>query len=246
MKLHILCIGLIAIMASGISSPVLAKTYVYLLAGQSNMMGKSQTHQLPVQYRTIPDNVTFYYQGRERTLADDDYFGPEVMFAHEVASALPNDQHIIVKYVASGSYISQWASGQPLYQGLLRQFSLLPDTLSEYPVDSIIWMQGESDCRDSQLAQQYGQRLQRLIDHLRYDLNSPDSLFIIGAVSPNNVGFPAVNQVRKQQKDTHQAVKNTRFVETNDLETFDNTHFNVNGLLALGKRFAQAHLQDKQ
>jgi hypothetical protein len=229
-----------------LSTTLSAKTHVYILAGQSNMMGKTQTHQLPSAYRQTPANITFYYQGRERKLADDAYFGPEVVFAHEVSKAFPDDQHIIIKYVASGSYIHEWAKGQPLYKGLIRQFKLaLPsqDNNTFPNVDSVIWMQGESDCRSTELAQAYGGRLNQLIHDLRKDLASPHSLFIIGSVSPQNVGFPAVNDVRLQQKRIHQSVVNTRLIETKDLETFDNTHFNTNGLMELGKRFAEAYVQ---
>ncbi|MGV6809898.1 MAG: sialate O-acetylesterase [bacterium] len=220
-----------------------AKTHIYVLAGQSNMMGKTHTQELPARYRQQPPNVRFYYQGRQRQLADDVYFGPEISFAHQVASVFPDDQHIIIKYVASGSYIREWSPKQPLYQGLLRQIQLvnLPEALST--IDAIVWMQGESDCRSTQLAQQYGRRLHQFITQLRRDLASPNSLFIMGGVSPQNQGFPAVEQVRVQQQAIHQTVTNTRYIETNDLPTFDNTHFNTDGLLALGERFAAAYIE---
>lgn len=241
MKIILLFISFITCFV--ISMALSAKTHIYLLAGQSNMMGKTQTQELPAFYRQTPKNVHFYYQGRKRQLADDVYFGPEVAFAHEVAKALPNDQHIIIKYVASGSYIREWSPTQPLYQGLLRQITLLklPDALST--IDAIVWMQGESDCRSVQLAQQYGQRLNQFITKLRRDLKSPNSLFIMGGVSPQNKGFPAIEQVRVQQQKVHQTVTNTRYIETNDLPTFDNTHFNTAGLIELGKRFAAAYIQ---
>lgn len=248
MKLKNLLILLAVIFYTFLSTTLAAKTHVYILAGQSNMMGKTQTHQLPSAYRQTPANVKFYYQGRERKLADDAYFGPEVVFAHEVSKAFPDDQHIVIKYVASGSYIREWANEQPLYKGLIRQFKLaLPaqdnDKNALPNVDSIIWMQGESDCRSTKLAQAYGGRLNQLIHGLRKDLASPHSLFIMGSVSPQNVGFPAVDEVRSQQKQVHQSVVNTRLVETQDLETFDNTHFNTHGLMELGKRFAEAYVQ---
>lgn len=239
-------LSLLLIISFHFSPHLAAKTHVYLLAGQSNMMGKTQTQQLPDHYRQTPSNVRFYYQGRERKLADDAYFGPEVSFAHAVAKALPNDQHIIIKYVASGSYIEQWANTQPLFKGMIRQIELLKKHNNLPPtIDAMIWMQGESDCRSSDLANAYGHRLKQFILNTRQTLQSPNSLFIIGAVSPQNVGFPAMKQVRQKQQETHQTTANTRYVETLDLETFDNTHFNTNGLIELGKRFAKAYLSGK-
>lgn len=224
------------------SSLLCAKTHIYLLAGQSNMMGKSETTaQLPAKYRDTPKNVTFFYQGRQQPLANHSYFGPEVAFAHHVSTTLPDDHHVIIKVVASGSYLSEWLPGQPLYDVLLRQFTLLPLPAGNNSLDAIIWMQGESDSRDHELALAYGEKLEAFISNLRRDLQAPNSLFVIGAISPDNPGFPAVEQVRTQQRSVHNTVTATRFVETRDLATFDNTHFNTSGLLGLGKRFAQAY-----
>lgn len=229
-----------------LSPALIAQTHIYLLAGQSNMMGKTTTSELPEHYKKTPKNVTFYYQGRQRQLADDNYFGPEVGFAHQISKALPHDQHIIIKYVASGSYISEWAPEQSLYRGMLRQFTLLPlpkpKEKATTEINSIIWMQGESDCRRQELAQVYGNRLSRFVNTLRNDIKSPNSLFIIGAVNPQNPGFPAVDEVRAQQLNVHKSVPNTQHVETQDLATFDNTHFNTEGLLELGKRFAASYI----
>lgn len=225
-----------------------AKTHIYLLIGQSNMMGKSKSYRLPPAYKKTPSNVSFYYQAQNRKLAQYAYFGPEVSFAHHIARAFPKDKHIIVKYVASGSYIRQWMPNQPLYKAMLRQlrYSLLPKRSKEkiLPiVNSIVWMQGESDCRNKQSAKLYGRRLTQFIHSLRRDLNAPNSLFMIGAVSPKNKGFPEVEQVRAQQKQVHRVVSNTHYVETNDLKTFDNTHFNASSQMELGKRFAQSYIK---
>ncbi|MCK5813936.1 MAG: sialate O-acetylesterase [Cocleimonas sp.] len=233
---------------SFIATHLNAKTHIYLLIGQSNMMGKSKSYRLPPAYHKTPANVSFYYQAQKRKLAQYAYFGPEVSFAHHVARAFPNDKHIIVKYVASGSYIRQWMPNQPLYKAMIRQirYSLLPKRSKKKTlpvINSIVWMQGESDSRNKASAKRYGGRLTQFIHSLRRDLNAPNSLFIIGAVSPKNKGFPEVKQVRAQQKQVHRVVSNTHYVETNDLKTFDNTHFNASSQMELGKRFAQSYIK---
>ena len=76
-------------------STLFAAERIYLMAGQSNMMGLAWTKNLSTGYKTTPPNVKFYYKGSRRQLGQDVHFGPEVSFAHRVAEKFPNDQHII-------------------------------------------------------------------------------------------------------------------------------------------------------
>ena len=146
-----------------LSSYASAKDRVYILAGQSNMMGKGKTHQLPASHKRPLKNVEFYYQGRKRQLAQFSHFGPEVSFAHAISRAYPNDKHIIIKHVATGSSIQQWAPGSPLFKGMLRQrgFVKVAHKTQEqidpsiFKVDAVIWMQGEKDARSNQNANRY-------------------------------------------------------------------------------------------
>jgi len=217
---------------------------LYLLAGQSNMMGKGKTFELPGNYKNTPANVTFYYQGRERGLAQFAYFGPEIGFAHEVARAFPQDHHILIKQAASGSTIEKWLPGQALYKGLLRQIGFsLPE---EHPkrIEAVLWMQGESDARSQVLAGQYASRLTRLIQSLRTDLKSPNSLFILGEINPEDAAFPMVPQVQASQRQVQQSVNNTMVISTAGLgKMYDHVHYNAEGQLELGKRFAQAYIE---
>lgn len=217
---------------------------IYLLAGQSNMMGKGKISELPASYRQTPANVKFYYQGREKGLAQFAYFGPEIGFAHEVARAFPNDTHIIIKQAATGSTIERWLPGQALYKGLLRQvgFSLPEDHAKK--IDAIVWMQGESDARSADLAGQYGGRLNRLIQALRNDLSSPNSLFILGQINPEDLAFSKVAQVQASQRQAQQSSSNTILVSTDGLgKMYDHVHYNADGQLELGKRFAKAYIE---
>lgn len=102
------------LVVSATSTEVLAKDRVIVLAGQSNMMGKGKTQELPADYRNMPTNVRYFYQGREHKLAQFALFGPEVSLAHSLARQYPNDRIILVKQAASGSLIQQWQPGEPL------------------------------------------------------------------------------------------------------------------------------------
>lgn len=235
---------LLAVVLFGLTSVGYTEDRIYLLAGQSNMMGKGKISELPASYRHTPSNVKFYYQGREKGLAQFAYFGPEIGFAHEIARAFPNDQHIIIKQAATGSTIERWLPGQALYKGLLRQVGFSLPEEHDKKIDAIVWMQGESDARSADLAGQYGGRLNRLIHGLRNDLNSPHSMFIFGQINPEDLAFSKVAQVQASQRQVQQASTNTILVSTDGLgKLYDHVHYNANGQLELGKRFAKAYIE---
>ena len=222
-------------------APSWAIQRVYLMAGQSNMMGLGNTSQLPPAYRHTPSNVTFIYQGRQRPLARHARFGPEVSFAHLVSRAFPNDEHVIIKFAATGSHIQQWLPGQHYYRAMLRQISI---SFHQNPrIDAVFWMQGESDARNSYRASHYANRLSRFIHNLRRDLRSPSSLFIMGQINPQGSGYPMVHQVQLNQRVVDAQVNNTLLVSSHGLQkNFDNIHYNSQGQLELGRRFAATYI----
>lgn len=226
-------------------APSWAIQRVYLMAGQSNMMGLGNTSQLPAGYRHTPSNVTFIYQGSQRPLARNARFGPEVSFAHLVSRAFPNDEHIIIKFAATGSHIQQWLPGQHYYRAMLRQINI---SFHQRPqVDAVFWMQGESDARNSYRAGHYANRLSRFIHHLRRDLRSPSSLFIMGQINPQGSGYPMVHQVQLNQRVVDAQVNNTLLVSSHGLQkNVDNIHYNSQGQLELGRRFAATYINYTQ
>jgi len=237
-----LALLLVLTMGLCISNSAHADQRIYLMAGQSNMMGFGKTYHLPATFRKTPHNVTFYYQGRPRKLAQYSHFGPEVSFAHHVARAFPNDEHIIVKFAATGSHIQQWMPGQPLYQGMLRQlgFSIKEKNPK---IAAVVWMQGESDALNQARASKYSHHLTRFITTLRKDLASPHSLFIMGEINPLGKDFPLVKSVQKSQRQVRSQVRNTLLTNSNDLgKIFDNIHYSAQGQMELGKRFAEAYI----
>lgn len=232
--------------------PVSAKTRIYILAGQSNMMGKGKTYQLPPAYKRQPRNVKFYYQGRQRQLAKYSHFGPEVSFAHEISRAFPNDTHIIIKHVATGSSIQQWLPGTRLFNGMLRQRGFVKagynySAQNAFKVDAVIWMQGESDARSRQNASRYEGSLKRFIAGLRQKLNSPNSTFIMGQINPEDPAFSMTRVVQQAQKNTQRSMPNVTLVSTQGLgKIFDHVHYDALGQMELGKRFARAYTNRKR
>lgn len=224
-------------------SQLFAKNRIYILAGQSNMMGKGKTSHLPAMYRKTPHNVKFYYQGRQRDLAKFAYFGPEVGFVHAVARAYPHDTHVIIKSVATGSSIQQWLPGSGLYKGTLRQVKLA-GFKDDPKIEAIVWMQGERDARDKSSAASYEAKLRRFIHGLRSHLKSPHSLFIMGEINPEDPAFSMTELVQKAQRNIQRSSPRTMLVSTAGLgKLYDHVHYDAKGQLELGKRFAKAYLR---
>lgn len=236
-------IAALLLLSSVFSGTASATDRIYLMAGQSNMMGLAKTYRLPPTYRKTPSNVTFYYQGRPRKLAQFSYFGPEVSFAHQVARAFPQDHHIIIKFAATGSHIEQWMPGQPLYKGMLRQlgFSIKQ---KDPKIEAVFWMQGESDALNKTRASQYAGRLGLFIRSLRRDLKSPASLFIMGEVDPMGKDFPMVKLVQDNQRKVRSQIPNTYMTPAQGLgKIYDHIHYSALGQMELGKRFALEYIK---
>ena len=211
------------------------------------MMGKGKTHQLPAFLKRQLHNIEFYYQGRKRKLAQFSHFGPEVGFAHAISRTFPNDKHIIIKHVATGSSINQWLPGSLLFDGLLRQrgfvkVGIQASIFVNQKVDAIIWMQGEKDARSATNANRYESNLKRFITGVRKQLNSPHSIFIMGQVNPEDQAFHMLDTVKQALVNTQRALPGVKLVSTDGLgKIYDHVHYNTQGQLELGKRFARAY-----
>lgn len=69
---------LLLLLAAGLlCAPAWSAQRVYLMAGQSNMMGLAHTARLPPQYRHTPSNVTFIYKGSIRPLVEGAVSAPK-------------------------------------------------------------------------------------------------------------------------------------------------------------------------
>src|SRR5687767_388175 len=74
-----------------------ARTKVFILAGQSNMVGRGTFADLPSELKSVPKNVAFFASNKPADFASFPQFGPEVSFAHEISKAFPKDTILIIK-----------------------------------------------------------------------------------------------------------------------------------------------------
>jgi len=234
------------------------ETLVFILAGQSNMVGQGDTEELSDDLRRLPPNVLFYLNGVQTNFAGRDRFGPEVTFAHELSSVYPEKTIVLTKFAVGGSSLLAWApdwsaesaqvtqnQGQgPLYQRLMEYVS---SSISGYEQDArlagVLWMQGERDARFPAAGERYGANLSAFVERLRNDLNVPDLPFIFGQVDPPPDRYPASTDVRDAQLAAERLIPGSKMVSTEGLAKHDDElHYNTEGQLDLGRRFARAFL----
>lgn len=247
---------LIALTFLVLSSNLQAKELVFILAGQSNMVGQGTASELPPAYRRVPRNVEFYYNGYKTPLNRFKHFGPEIGFAHELSRYFPHDKIKLIKFAVGGTSLFAWdptwnatkahstrnASAGPLFKKLIQTVNIQFDGKNS-KLAGILWMQGETDAKYLTAANQYAGNLNRFVNALRSKLYSPNSPFIMGSVNPPLNLFPSTLIVQKAQKLSARRIRNLRLVKTEDLgKRNDHLHYNTAGQLELGKRFARAYL----
>ena len=237
-------------------SPTLhAKELVFLLAGQSNMVGQGTTSELASHYHRDPSNVSFYFNGYKTSLSRFKHFGPEIGFAHEIARRYPGTKIKLIKFAVGGTSMFAWhpqwnavkanstknASAGELFKKLIKT-AKIPFDDKESVFAGFLWMQGEQDAKYPVAAQQYASNLNSFISALRYQLKAPKAAFLMGSVNPPLSLFPAAAVVQKAQKMALHRIRNCHLIKTADLgKRNDLLHYNTMGQLELGKRFAQVY-----
>ena len=98
---------------------------VFLLAGQSNMVGSGQAKALKAPYDAPCTEVLYWSAGEKKwvplspqAVSGRGRFGPEISFGHTLASVMPDDDIRLVKYAAGGTALyNDWApTSGPQYQ----------------------------------------------------------------------------------------------------------------------------------
>lgn len=244
---------------------------VFILAGQSNMAGSGVPDELPPEYRKHPERVLMPIPPRDRGMrpATDlvtfaplpERFGPEVAFAHAMAKAWPEEKIVLIKMAIGGTSALAWApdwtaegaaitendrSGS-LYDRLVnRQVKpLLERYGDDAEVVGVLWAQGGRDGRYEKAAENYQANLTKIIEAFRRDLGKPDLPFVLAHTVDAPVrNFPYIDKVRAAQQEVVKSVPHTALVPIEGLSRkSDRTHFDTQGQLELGRRFAAAYLK---
>lgn len=233
-------------------TPNKENTWVFIMAGQSNMAGRGAVEPQD----TIPNKrILSINQDGELIIAKEPlhWYEPErtgldcgYSFAKTLIKKIPDNVSIlIIPTAVGGSSISQW-----LNDSLYRDVKLFSNFLSKVEiarkfgtVKGILWHQGESDANEKDIPL-YKQRLQQLFSKFRSAAGNNDLPILLGELgsfSDNPVNFSLINKAIHEYaaEDRHCSV-----ISTNDLkDRGDHLHFNSKGQRAMGRRFAEAYLK---
>ena len=210
----------------------------------------------------------FETDGRNIQLSDR--FGPELSFGLELSSNLPDTSIALVKYALGGSGLGPGVghgSWHPTHKNghKLNQFDhalrTLRNALSDRDIDGdgvrdrlvpagIIWMQGESDAnKNRETAEAYGENLTYLVRALRAALKDNDLPVVIGKITDSGMAddgsvMDHIADVQAEQAAFVAADRCAEFVSvTDNLNYFDEYHYDTEGIIRLGEAFAEAVLR---
>lgn len=262
--LMLMCCHYIAMMPHVFSSHLSDNTpiKVFILAGQSNMSGRASADSLTSH--PADEEILYHYHfdpkvgprtfvrsevAFEKLQSHLGTFGPEMGFARTLYDAGQRNIALIKVSVGGTDLYEDWKKGnQYLYERLIEEVRVALRRLEQanrpYQLAALCWMQGESDTQNKLAAEQYEANLISFIEHVRKDLHEPKLPIYIAKIkySTERAHQEAVRwaQHRVGSWDPYAAC-----FHTDDLPTQDGTHYNVRAQLTLGRRFAEAYLEQQ-
>ncbi|NDV66965.1 sialate O-acetylesterase [Bacteroides sp. 224] len=228
---------------------------LYVCIGQSNMAGRGTL--TPEVMDTLQNVYLLNDKGnfepavnpmnRYSTIRKDmsmQRLGPAYGFAKDMARQGKGPIGLVVN-ARGGSSINSWLKGSKdrYYEETLSRIRM---ALKQGGVlKAILWHQGEADCSNPEA---YKQKLISLMQNLRKDLDMPDLPIVVGQISQWNWTKKKEGTVpfNKMIKKVASFIPNSDWVSSKGLgmhkgET--DPHFNTEGQLLLGKRYAKKVLK---
>lgn len=193
-------------------------------------------------------------------------FGPEYSFIDAISKKHPEEDLLFLKQAVGGTTLfaawnKDWTleksklvkedkspSKNKLYQQLMNRVK----TLEKYAkdkgysglnIESVLWVQGESDAIREEPSKSYKKNLKEFIGCLRSDL--PDSEFRFIYLQVNSINFPYIKTVRQAQLEVAEELENVFVVKTSDqpnpqdFPKYDDVHYNKDGVINIGKALAE-------
>ena len=229
---------------------------VFILAGQSNMVGQGLTAGLKPGQAVTPANVTYFLGKDEVGFFERERFGLEVSLAQRLAEVWPDRELIFVKYALGGTSLLAWAPRWDVTRAQITgnaeagpMYAKLIDILDSLglrqtgEIGAVFWMQGERDALFEGPADEYFENLEMLIAALRRNLADANLSFLLGLANPLPARYLDLEAVQSAQRRAANDIPAVRLVETAGLTKHaDGVHYDTAGVLELGRRFADAFL----
>jgi hypothetical protein len=232
------------------AQPAPANLQVFLLIGQSNMVGRGivEAQDREPIARVWAQNKNLQWQPAVDPLHWDNVNGGVGVgrsFARLLAHANSNVHIGLVPAAVGGTSIQQWAPGGALYTEALRRVRA---ALATGTLRGILWHQGEADSKVEETARGHLQRLGAFFDTLRADLGAPDVPVVVGEIGEflytrGAGGYPFALAINEQLALTPVAIFRTAFVSSAGFGHIgDELHFNAEAQREFGRRYGLAFL----
>lgn len=214
----------------------------FLIIGQSNMAGRGKLDEAqPLDKDKLLVLRNGRWQPMYRPVNNDRPFSG-VCLAESFARLYADENNIttgIIPCADGDTSLDDWQEGSLLYDNAVNQARLAQRT-SE--IAGVLWHQGEADCRPERYPF-YEEKLSKLINALRRDLNLFDVPFVFGELGEYLESHPAENLKNYKYINAALAhyVKNTPMTGLASSKgltpNLDILHFNTKSLMEFGKRY---------
>jgi len=228
------------------------KTWVFILAGQSNMAGRAKVEAIDTM--TDPRILSINEKGEIIEAKEPLHFyepkmkgtGCGLAFGKELLKHVPKDVSILlIPTAVGGSLIKQWINDSP-FRGvqLLTNFRDKVELGKQYgEVKAILWHQGESDSNPEGVKTRK-EKLRELFTKFREAVGNPSLPILMGELGSYSKDKDLWNQMNEQTRLYSVSDQFTSVISTSDFEhKGDFLHFNSAGQREMGKRFAREYLR---
>ena len=245
---------------------------VFILSGQSNMVGQGEASELPEDLRKPHDRIRIWCGGGWQYLVPSRRFGPEVSVARELAKAWPDDTIGIIKVAIGGTgilaFVPDWKKEHadrtkdghkgPLYKRMTECVDAARK-VSTFEVGGFVWKQGGKDAKPGGASKEYLTHFRSIVEGLRKDTTTPEMPAFVSTymskadlekyiASPEyqarlGKGRPGMLDVMRAHNDAAEKIPHCRTVIHGKLPMRpDGIHFNTEGQLKQGQLIAKAIL----
>jgi Carbohydrate esterase, sialic acid-specific acetylesterase len=247
--LAVFCVVLLAAVfaaAESAGSGLPTPDEVFVLAGQSNMLGRGQP--VSMGEASDPRLLVWRQDGGWQVAVDPlgdpsdgaNGVGPGMTFGLGAIQTLDPQTVGLVQCAVAGTTISKWMPPHSAYANCIEQVRQAGGH-----IDGVLFLQGESDAANSSDAKKWAKRFGITLNAFRTDLGD-DVPVVIGQIGKLS-GFPYQKTVRDQQAKAATMYPGVAMITTRDLRTqSDGVHFTVDSYKKIGTRFASAWWELRQ
>ncbi|MHC4119379.1 MAG: sialate O-acetylesterase [Planctomycetota bacterium] len=249
------------------------KIKLFILSGQSNMVGQGASYQLDDAAKRGSERVLMFEGGKWQPLRPlRKNFGPEIAFGREMARVWPDETIGIVKQAVGGTGVlawnPNWTAEQADRTGDARKGNLWKAltgkvhdacAAADCEIVGFVWLQGGKDMQKVDTGKEYGKNLKALVQGIRAEFDVPKLPFVLG--SYRSKGVPddlsgmeekvkaliprqGAYYVLQAQYEAEKKLTPANMVPLVDIERHPNdVHFNTAGQLETGRLFAEGYLE---